>query len=74
MTTQMGTKLESGGEQKGQLKIADIVIHWKAELPEGEYLYHGSGMIISLSNATDGTINSNDENVPYSLEIKIEIE
>ena len=74
LTTQMGTKLESGGEQKGQLEIADIVIHWKAELPEGEYLYHGSGMIFALSNATDGTINSNDENLPYSLEIKIEIE
>ena len=73
LITEMGTKLEAGGEQSGKQEIADIVINWKAELPEGEYVYYGSGMIFSVSNATDGAINANDANVPYSLEITIEI-
>ena len=70
LITQIGTKLESGGKQEGQLEIADVVIKWEAELPEGEYLYHDNGMIFVL---TDTIINENKVKVPYSLELMIEI-
>lgn len=73
LITQIGTKLGSGGKQEGRLEIADVVINWKAELPEGKYLYNSNGMIFSLKNASDGTINADDEKVPYSLEFTIEI-
>ena len=73
LLTQIGSKLESGGKQEGQLEIADVVISWKAELPEGVYLYYGNGLIFALEDATDGIISSNDEQVPYSLELMIEI-
>jgi len=71
--SEFGALLEMGGVQKGRIEVSDVTFTWTTELPDGEYVYDGAGMIFDRNSVVDGIISESNKSIPYKLEFAITI-